>query len=52
MDTSSSETFKSLLQNKAKEGAIKCNHCGYASREPSNLRRHIKTHSGEKVHKC
>ena len=30
----------------------KCNHCDYASSQVSHLRRHLKTHSGEKSNKC
>ena len=30
----------------------KCNQCEYASSQGSNLRRHLKTHSGEKANKC
>ena len=30
----------------------KCNQCDYASSHSSNLRTHLKTHSGEKPNKC
>ena len=30
----------------------KCNQCDYASSDAGNLRRHLKTHSGEKSNKC
>ena len=30
----------------------KCNQCDYASSYASHLRRHLKTHSGEKPNKC
>ena len=30
----------------------KCNQCGYASSQAGNLRRHLKTHSGDKPYKC
>ena len=30
----------------------KCNQCDSAFSEASNLRRHLKTHSGEKSNKC
>ena len=30
----------------------KCNQCDYASSYASNLRMHLKTHSGEKSNKC
>ena len=30
----------------------KCNQCDYASSRAGDLRRHLKTHSGEKSNKC
>ena len=30
----------------------KCNQCEYASSQASNLRRHLKAHTGEKSNKC
>ena len=30
----------------------KCNQCDYASSLEDNLRKHLKTHSGEKSNKC
>ena len=30
----------------------KCIQCEYESTDTANLRRHIKTHSGKKLHKC
>ena len=30
----------------------KCNQCDYASSEAGDLRKHLKTHSGEKPNKC
>ena len=32
--------------------SYKCNQCGFASSYAGNLRRHLKTHSGEKQNKC
>ena len=32
--------------------SIKCNQCEFASSQEGDLRRHLKTHSGEKANKC
>ena len=32
--------------------SIKCNQCEFASSQEGDLRRHLKTHSGEKSNKC
>ena len=32
--------------------SIKCNQCAYASSYAGNLKKHLKTHSGEKSNKC
>ena len=37
---------------KDKNKLSKCNQCDYASDWTSALRRHLKTHSGEKSNKC
>ena len=34
--------------NNERDKSNKCNQCDYASSSPGNLRRHLKTHSGEK----
>ena len=34
------------------EKTNKCNQCDYASSYPGNLKKHLKTHSGEKSNKC
>ena len=43
------------LLNKTTSSAIepnKCNKCNYGSSHAGNLRKHLKTHSGEKSNKC
>ena len=51
MYTSSSETENSFTAN-AMMGAKKCNHCDFASVHVGDLKRHLKTHSGDKTYKC
>ena len=45
---------KVIEQMEAQRGekSNKCNQCDYASSQASNLRRHLKMHSGEKSSKC
>ena len=38
--------------NNGGDKSNKCNQCDFASIQAGNLRRHLKTHSGEKTNKC
>ena len=40
------------IPKKNAEKSNKCNQCDYASSRAGHLRRHMKTHSGEKSNKC
>ena len=43
------------ILNKTTDNVTKsnnCNQCNFASSRSGNLRRHLKTHSGEKLNKC
>ena len=42
----------SYLTMKIYSGENKCNECNFASSRAGDLRRHLKTHSGEKPNKC
>ena len=44
------EALKEQVQVRQK--SRKCNQCNYVSSDPSSLRVHLKTHSGEKKNKC
>ena len=49
--TNATMQFEETFENPV--GKIKkCNQCDYASSEAGDLRRHLKTHSGEKSNKC
>ena len=47
-----SQTKTESTTKKSKMVQIKCNQCHFTSSWPSALRRHLKTHSGEKSNKC
>ena len=44
--------FEDTFENAQWGKSNKCNQCDYASSEQGDLRRHLKTHSGEKSNKC
>ena len=44
------EILKKTIKNVIKSN--KCNQCDYASSHTGDLRRHLKTHSGEKSNEC
>ena len=44
------KNMKKTIDNVMK--SIKCNQCEFASSQEGDLRRHLKTHSGEKSNKC
>ena len=44
------KNLKKTTENVTK--SIKCNQCEFVSRQADDLRRHLKTHSGEKSNKC
>ena len=46
------ETSKNKTKNYQDMLPNKCNQCDYASSQATHLRRHLKTHSGEKSNKC
>ena len=52
MDISSSETIKSLVPEKTKEGVGKCNYCDVVCANARSLWQHLKTHYGEKPYIC
>ena len=43
---------ENVVNVKASMIVKKCNQCKFSSNNASNLRRHLKTHSGEKSNKC
>ena len=48
----SGSQFEETFDNTPWRKANKCNQCDYASSQASNLRTHLKTHSGEKLNNC
>ena len=48
----SSEHFEETLNNAQWRKVKKCNQCDFASSQAGDLRKHFKTHSGEKSNKC
>ena len=48
--TSVKRSLQNHLEMHRKEN--KCNQCNYASSRAGDLRKHLKTHSGEKLNKC
>ena len=44
--------FEKTLENSHWKKSLKCNQCDYASVLAGNVRRHLKTHSGEKSFIC
>ena len=46
------KTSKIVTKGGENKRPNKCNQCEYASSEAGNLRRHLRTHSGEKSNKC
>ena len=46
------ETKTHMRVTKTSQRKNNCNQCGFASDLADNLRRHLKTHSGEKSEKC
>ena len=48
MDTST-ETLNSNMAKEDRKKLNQCNLCDHASYEAGNLRRHLKTHSGDKL---
>ena len=44
-------TSRNNFQVQSEEGSNKCSLCDFASSEVGDLRRHFKTHSGEKSNK-
>ena len=44
--------FGKTFENSQQKKSNKCKQCDYASYQADNLRRHLKTHSGEKSNKC
>ena len=48
----SSETSNSNIAKGGREKLNNCNQCEYASGKAENLRKHMKTHYGEKSYKC
>ena len=51
-DNSMQKNFSERVARVQREKSNKCSLCDYASSRASNLRTHLKTHSGEKSNKC
>ena len=48
-DNSLQKNFSERVANQLEENSNKCNQCDFASIQAGDLRRHLKTHSGEKT---
>ena len=52
MKASFTRNFLSDTKTLMREKTNKCHQCDFATDRPSDLKRHVKAHSGEKSYKC